>query len=123
MGNKSAMSVGSARPLGGYSQHKYTMSAMHNQSMYEQNSSALSGGREINSNYSPGKGKRAKTYHSLAGKTIAEENLKGFSMKAARKVQEMPLGVSLPQRIELPVYFNTPRRKDDYMNYKKYRSK
>ena len=61
---------------------------------------------------------------SLAGKTLAEDNLKGFKIKDSKKKEnEIPLKINYPQRIELPVYFNTPRRKDDYMNYKKYRSK
>ena len=49
----------------------------------------------------------------LNSKTLAEENLKGFRLKNLQKESDLPLRVNQPQRIELPVYFNTPKRKED----------
>ena len=49
----------------------------------------------------------------LNAKTLAEENLKGFRLKNLQKESDLPLRVNQPQRIELPVYFNTPKRKED----------
>jgi hypothetical protein len=49
----------------------------------------------------------------LNAKTLAEENLKGFRLKNLQKESDLPLRVNQAQRIELPVYFNTPKRKED----------
>ena len=68
--------------------------------------------------------KRAKKIPAaglLNAKTLAEENLKGFRLKSLQKENDLPLRVNCPQRIELPMYFNTPRRKEDIMS--KYRLK
>lgn len=35
----------------------------------------------------------------------------------------MPLRVNQAQRIELPIYFNTPKRKEDIMNNKRLKDK
>lgn len=49
----------------------------------------------------------------LNAKTLAEENLRGFRLKSLQKENDLPLRVNCPQRIELPMYFNTPKRKED----------
>lgn len=49
----------------------------------------------------------------LNAKTLAEENLKGFKLKNLQKESDIPLRVNQAQRIELPIYFNTPKRKED----------
>jgi len=49
----------------------------------------------------------------LNSKTLAEENLKGFRLKNLQKESDLPLRVNQAQRIELPVYFNTPKRRED----------
>lgn len=49
----------------------------------------------------------------LNSKTLAEENLKGFRLRNLQKESDLPLRVNQPQRIELPIYFNTPKRKED----------
>lgn len=49
----------------------------------------------------------------LNSKTLAEENLKGFRLKNLQKETDLPLRVNQAQRIELPVYFNTPKRRED----------
>ena len=64
----------------------------------------------------------AKDHFSLVGRTLAEENLHGFSFKKKRATNESSLNPYCPQRIELPLYFNTPRRKDDLINSTKYRT-
>jgi len=53
---------------------------------------------------------------ALNAKTLAEENLKGFRLKNLQKESDLPLRVNQAQRIELPVYFNTPKRKEDIIN-------
>ena len=65
---------------------------------------------------SPGKGYRAPPAGQLNAKTLAEENLKGFRLKNMQKENDLPLRVNNPQRIELPIYFNTPKRKEDIFN-------
>lgn len=45
----------------------------------------------------------------MPSRTLAEENMSAF-MTGRRKVEEFPSEINKPQRIELPVYFNTPRR-------------
>jgi hypothetical protein len=63
---------------------------------------------------------RARTRPPPAGalnsKTLAEENLKGFRLRNLQKESDLPLRVNQPQRIELPIYFNTPKRKEDIMS-------
>ncbi len=59
----------------------------------------------------------------LNSKTLAEENLKGFRLKNIQKEGDMPLRVNQPQRIELPVYFNTPRRQEDILSRKRLQDK
>ena len=62
---------------------------------------------------SPGKNNRTPAAGLLNAKTLAEENLKGFRLKNLQKESDLPLRVNQPQRIELPIYFNTPKRKED----------
>lgn len=60
-----------------------------------------------------GKAGKAPAAGALNAKTLAEENLKGFRLKNLQKESDLPLRVNQAQRIELPVYFNTPKRKED----------
>ena len=60
---------------------------------------------------------------ALNAKTLAEENLKGFRLRNLQKESDLPLRVNCPQRIELPIYFNTPRRKEDILSSKKLQQK
>ncbi len=55
----------------------------------------------------------------LNSKTLAEENLKGFRLRNLQKESDLPLRVNQPQRIELPIYFNTPKRKEDIISKKR----
>lgn len=55
----------------------------------------------------------------LNAKTLAEENLKGFRLRNLQKESDLPLRVNMPQRIELPIYFNTPKRKEDIISKKR----
>ena len=63
-----------------------------------------------------------KVYHkappagALNSKTLAEENLRGFKLKNLQKESDLPLRVNQAQRIELPVYFNTPKRQEDIIS-------
>lgn len=70
---------------------------------------------------------RARTRPPPAGvlnaKTLAEENLKGFRLRNLQKESDLPLRVNQPQRIELPIYFNTPKRKEDIISKKKLNNK
>jgi len=59
----------------------------------------------------------------LNAKTLAEENLKGFRLKNLQKESDLPLRVNQPQRIELPIYFNTPKRKEDIISGKRLKDK
>ena len=59
----------------------------------------------------------------LNAKTLAEENLKGFRLKNLQKESDLPLRVNQPQRIELPIYFNTPKRKEDIISNKRLKDK
>lgn len=59
----------------------------------------------------------------LNAKTLAEENLRGFRLKSLQKENDLPLRVNCPQRIELPMYFNTPRRKEDIISKSRLKSK
>ena len=59
----------------------------------------------------------------LNAKTLAEENLKGFRLKNIQKDGDIPLRVNQPQRIELPIYFNTPRRQEDIICRKRLQDK
>lgn len=72
---------------------------------------------------SPGKYNRPPAAGILNAKTLAEENLKGFRLKNLQKESDLPLRVNQPQRIELPIYFNTPKRKEDIMNTKRLKDK
>jgi hypothetical protein len=65
----------------------------------------------------------AKQYYSFVGRTLAEENLHGFSFKKSRRRGDTSLNPYSPQRIELPLYFNTPKRKDDLVNIRRYKPK
>ena len=55
----------------------------------------------------------------LNSKTLAEENLKGFRLRNLQKESDLPLRVNQAQRIELPIYFNTPKRKEDIISKKR----
>lgn len=59
----------------------------------------------------------------LNSKTLAEENLKGFRLRNLQKESDLPLRVNQPQRIELPIYFNTPKRKEDIIALKRLENK
>ena len=54
---------------------------------------------------------------------MAEENLHGFSFKKNKKKTDAIMNPYTPQRIELPLYFNTPKRKDDLLDAGKYKTK
>lgn len=60
--------------------------------------------------------KRIPAAGLLNAKTLAEENLRGFRLKSLQKENDLPLRVNWPQRIELPMYFNTPKRKEDILS-------
>lgn len=49
----------------------------------------------------------------LNAKTLAEENLREFQLSRINKTRDINTNINSPQRIELPVYFNTPRRVED----------
>lgn len=72
---------------------------------------------------SPGKTGRAPAAGLLNAKTLAEENLKGFRLKNLQKESDLPLRVNQAQRIELPIYFNTPKRKEDIISTKRLKDK
>lgn len=72
---------------------------------------------------SPGKYQKPQAAGILNAKTLAEENLKGFRLKNLQKESDLPLRVNQPQRIELPIYFNTPKRKEDIMNLARLKNK
>ncbi|MFO0117457.1 MAG: hypothetical protein ACK521_07550 [bacterium] len=59
----------------------------------------------------------------LNAKTLAEENLKGFRLKNLQKESDIPLRVNQAQRIELPIYFNTPKRKEDIISKQRLKDK
>lgn len=61
-----------------------------------------------------------KQRFSVVGRTLAEENLHGFSYKKKSTGNHSSLDPYCPQRIELPLYFNTPLRKDDLIDVKKH---
>ncbi len=63
----------------------------------------------------------AKQYFSFVGRTLAEENLYGFSFKRGRRRADASMDPYSPQRIELPLYFNTPKRRDNFLDPHKYR--
>jgi tetratricopeptide (TPR) repeat protein len=67
--------------------------------------------------------KRIPAAGLLNAKTLAEENLRGFRLKSLQKENDLPLRVNCPQRIELPMYFNTPRRKEDILSNYRLKSK
>ena len=68
---------------------------------------------------SPGKSFKQPPAGILNSKTLAEENLKGFRLRNLQKESDLPLRVNQPQRIELPIYFNTPKRKEDVISKKR----
>ena len=49
--------------------------------------------------------------------------MKGFRLKNLQKESDLPLRVNQPQRIELPIYFNTPKRKEDIIAGKRLKDK
>ena len=72
------------------------------------------------SNGSPGKSfAKCVPAGILNSKTLAEENLKGFRLRNLQKESDLPLRVNQAQRIELPIYFNTPKRKEDIISKKR----
>jgi hypothetical protein len=78
--------------------------------------------------FAVGNGSRRKTRRIpaaglLNAKTLAEENLRGFRLKSLQKENDLPLRVNCPQRIELPMYFNTPKRKEDIMTKNRLQAK
>jgi hypothetical protein len=74
--------------------------------------------RSFQATGSPGKStyKKPPPAGILNAKTLAEENLKGFRLKNLQKESDLPLRVNQAQRIELPVYFNTPKRREDIIS-------
>ena len=72
---------------------------------------------------SPNRTGRPPAAGLLNAKTLAEENLKGFRLKNLQKESDLPLRVNQPQRIELPIYFNTPKRKEDIISTKRLKDK
>ena len=56
-------------------------------------------------------------------RSLAEENLHGFSFKKSKKRGDSVLDPYSPQRIELPLYFNTPKRMDNLVNIRRYKTK
>ncbi len=67
-------------------------------------------------------GRRTKAYPQ-AGRTLAEENLTGFNFRRRMSANTSAMNPYAPQRIELPLYFNTPKRKDDLLDLEKYRTR
>lgn len=49
--------------------------------------------------------------------------MRGFNFKKNNKRADTSMDPYVPQRIELPLYFNTPKRKDDLLNSRKYKMK
>lgn len=84
-------------------------------SSFVQGPSAAYKDRSFAMNESRKRAKRIPAAGLLNAKTLAEENLRGFRLKSLQKENDLPLRVNCPQRIELPMYFNTPRRKEDIM--------
>jgi hypothetical protein len=69
------------------------------------------------------KRKRIPPAGILCAKTLAEENLKGFRLKNVSKENDLSMRTNCPQRIELPIYFNTPKRQEDIFSAQKLRTK
>jgi hypothetical protein len=67
--------------------------------------------------------KRTISKYSIIGKSIAEENMAGYGMLKGNQLNQSKLKVAFPQRVQLPVYFNTPRRDDMLIDYTRYRTK
>lgn len=59
------------------------------------------------------KAKRSAPAGVLNAKTLAEENLRGFRLRNLQKENDLSLRTNCAQRIELPIYFNTPKRRED----------
>ena len=93
--------------FGGYS-------SKQNQSM---NAGAL--GQSYMGVGSPVRGQKPMPAGILNSKTLAEENLKGFRLRNLQKESDLPLRVNQAQRIELPIYFNTPKGKEDIISKKR----
>ena len=45
--------------------------------------------------------------------------MKGFRLRNLQKESDLPLRINQAQRIELPIYFNTPKRKEDIISKKR----
>lgn len=58
----------------------------------------------------------------IAGRTLAEENLRNLNTKS-KTSQKIALAPCSPQRVGLPLYFNTPIRKDDLLDSRRYSEK
>ena len=84
----------------------------------KQNDSVRAGMSQMYPGGSPGKAKPAPA-GVLNSKTLAEENLRGFRLRNLQKESDLPLRVNQAQRIELPIYFNTPKRKEDIISKKR----
>jgi len=69
------------------------------------------------------RGRKIPVAGLLNAKTLAEENLRGFRLKSLQKENDLPLRVNCPQRIELPMYFNTPKRKEDIISKNRLKTK
>jgi len=97
-------------------QGSYNSQMNASQGGYSQNDGSMAYG----STGSPGRhvGKIAPA-GILNSKTLAEENLKGFRLRNLQKESDLPLRVNQAQRIELPIYFNTPKRKEDIISKKR----
>lgn len=77
------------------------------------------GGQSFMIGGSPMRGQKPMPAGILNSKTLAEENLKGFRLRNLQKESDLPLRVNQAQRIELPIYFNTPKRKEDIISKKR----
>ena len=73
--------------------------------------------------YKGGSRKKPPLAGLLNAKTLAEENLRGFKLRNIQKENDTSLRTNCPQRIELPIYFNTPKRKEDIFAHKREQNK
>jgi len=99
-----------------------TTSGMHNESYITNKSAVARQYMSTSTERIRGGGKPAPA-GILNSKTLAEENLKGFRLRNLQKESDLPLRVNQPQRIELPIYFNTPKRKEDIISKKRLNNK
>ena len=67
--------------------------------------------------------KKRVSRYSITGKSIAEENMEGYGMLKGNQINQSKLRVAFPQRVQLPIYFNTPRRDDLLVDYTRYKIK